>query len=99
VDFPDHGFGFALLHIVCSGSKLNDGVPGEAKTRFWNAILGAAATRILEPFLFAGDFNTGAHQVDEVGRTFACSAHFAKLSESGWSDMWRQHNPGVTEWT
>jgi exonuclease III len=99
VDFPDHGFGFALLHIVCSGSKLNDGVPGEAKTRFWNAILGAAATRILEPFLLVGDFNTGAHRVDEVGRTFACSAHFAKLSESGWTDMWRYHNPATTEWT
>ena len=39
------------------------------------------------------------HGVDEVGRTFVCSGHFAKLPTLGWSDMWRQHNSGNTEWT
>ena len=99
MDFPNDGFGFALLHVVCSGSRLNDGAPGEAKTRCGNAIVGAAEARLHEPFLFVGDFNTGAHRVDEVASTFACSAQFAKLSESGWTDMWRYHNTATTEWT
>jgi hypothetical protein len=79
--------------------KLKDGVPGEAKTRFWNAVFGAAAARLHEPFLLVGDLNTGAHRVDETGKTFVCAEHFGKLSASGWTDMWRHHNPGATEWT
>ncbi len=99
VDFPQHRFGIAALHILCSVPKLRDGVPGEAKARFWNAVLSAAEARIDEAFLFVGDFNTGAHRADEVGRTFKCSEHFGRLSKLGWTDIWRHHNPGVTEWT
>jgi len=99
VDFPEHGFGISVLHIVCSVPKLKDRVPGEAKTRFWNAILGVAEARLDEPLMFVGDFNTGAHHLDEVGRTFVCAAHFVKLSSVGWTDAWRHHNPDTTEWT
>ena len=99
IDLPEYGFGFALLHILCSVPKLRDGVPGEAKTRFWQAVLGAAAARRHEPFLFVGDFNTGAHRLDETGKTFVCADHFVKLSASGWTDVWRHHNPGPTEYT
>ena len=67
--------------------------------RFWNAILRTADERGHEPFLFVGDFNTGAHRLDEIGRTFACAEHFTKLSSSGWTDAWRDLNPGTTEWT
>lgn len=99
VNFPDHSFGIGVLHILCAVAKLKDGVPGEAKTRFWNAVLEAAEARLHGPFLFIGDFNTGAHRLDEVGRTFVCAAHFAKLSALGWTDMWRHLNSGETEWT
>ena len=99
VDFPEYGFGIGVLHILCSVPKLKDGFPGEAKTRFWNAVLQAAENRLPEPFLFVGDFNTGAHHCDEVGRTFVCASHFAQLSRSGWTDMWRHHQSGATEWT
>jgi exonuclease III len=99
IDLSEHGFGFGVLHIMCSVPKLKDGVPGEAKTRFWNAVLQAAETRLHEPFLFVGDLNTGVHRLDETGKTFVCAEHFEKLSAYGWTDVWRHHNPEVTEWT
>lgn len=99
IDLPEHGFGFALLHILCSMSKMNNGGRGEAKTRFWNAVLDAAVARLHEPFMFVGDFNTGAHRVDETGSTFVCAEHFGTLSSIGWTDLWRQNNAGITEWT
>lgn len=99
VDFPEYGFGIGVLHVLCSAPKVRDGRPGEAKTRFWDAVLRAAGERSHEPFLLVGDFNTGMHRVDELGKTFVCAGHFARLSSSGWSDMWRHHNPGPTEWT
>ena len=46
-----------------------------------------------------GDWNTGAHRLDETGKTFVCAEHFAKLSSLGWTDLWRHHNSGATEWT
>jgi exonuclease III len=50
-----------------------------------------------EPFLLVGDWNTGAHRLDETGKTFVCAEHFGRLSTLGWTDMWRHHNPGITE--
>jgi exonuclease III len=58
-----------------------------------------AKARLPEPFLFVGDWNTGAHRLDESGKTFVCDQHFARLSALGWTDLWRHHNPGVTEYT
>jgi len=49
--------------------------------------------------MFVGDFNTGAHRLDEAGKTFACAAQFAQLSSSGWTDAWRLYHPQTTEWT
>jgi exonuclease III len=99
IDLPDYGFGIGVLHILCSVPKLKDRVRGEAKARFWNAVLGAAEARHHEPFLFIGDFNTGAHRRDEVGKTFVCADHFAKLSALGWTDMWQDRNSNGTGWT
>jgi exodeoxyribonuclease-3 len=99
IDFPDRGFGLGVLHIVCAGSKLKGRILGEAKKRFWNAVLRAAEVRLHEPLLFLVDFNTGVHRLDEAGRTFKCAEHFAGLSALGWTDTWRDHNKGRTEWT
>ena len=98
IDMPEHGFGIGVLHILASGSSTNEPSTG-TKTRFWNAVLRAAKRRLREPFLFVGDLNTGAHRIDEAGKTFVCAEHFGRLSELGWTDMWRHYNRGETEWT
>ncbi|PYT25218.1 MAG: hypothetical protein DMG58_24660 [Acidobacteria bacterium] len=48
----------------------------------------AVEARLQEPFRFVG----------EIGKTFVCAEHFGRLSTLGWTDMWRHHNPGETEW-
>jgi exonuclease III len=98
IDLPEHGFGIAVLHVPAAGSNRTHPL-NLSKARFWETILRAAAARLHEPFLLAGDWNTGAHHVDEKGKTFVCAEHFVKLSASGWTDMWRHYNPGRTEWT
>jgi exonuclease III len=70
-----------------------------AKGRFWEAALSVAEARLYESFLLVGDWNTGAHHVDEKGNTYVCAEHFGNLSALGWTDVWRHHNPGTTEWT
>jgi exonuclease III len=98
IDLPEYGFGIGVLHIMAAGSSAKSPC-SVAKTRFWNAVLHAAEARLPEPFLFVGDWNTGAHRVDEAGKTFVCAEHFARLSALGWTDLWRHCNPGVTEFT
>jgi exodeoxyribonuclease-3 len=98
IDLPEHGFGIGVLHVMAAGSSRNHPL-NIAKVRFWDAVLRAAEARLPEPFLFIGDWNTGAHTIDEKGKTFVCSDEFLKLSALGWTDLWRHHNPGITEWT
>ncbi len=98
IDLPEYGFGVGVLHVMAAGASVKSPCT-VAKTRFWNAVLGTAEARLHEPNLLVGDWNTGAHRLDEVGKTFICSEHFAKLSAIGWTDMWRHHHPGTTEFT
>jgi exodeoxyribonuclease III len=98
LDLPEYGFGAGILHIMAAGSGMRSPC-NLAKINFWNAVLVAAEVRLHQPHLLVGDWNTGTHRVDESGKTFICSEHFAKLSEIGWTDMWRHHNPGTTEYT
>jgi exonuclease III len=98
IDLPEHGFGIGVLHIPAAGSGRTHPL-NVSKARFWDTVLGTAEARLHEPFLLVGDWNTGAHRVDETGRTYVCAEHFLKLSAIGWTDMWRHHNPGTTEWT
>jgi exonuclease III len=98
IDLPECGFGIGVFHILAAGSGATHPT-NIAKTRFWNAVLRAAKARLEKPFLFAGDWNTGAHKLDEAGKTFYCAEHFGRLSTLGWTDLWRRHNPGVTEYT
>jgi exonuclease III len=98
IDLPGYGFGVGVLHIMAAGSSAKHPL-NVAKTRFWNAVLGAAEVRLHEPFLFVGDWNTGAHRLDEKGKTFICAEHFATLAELGWTDVWRHHQSSTTEWT
>jgi len=98
VELAESGFGIGVLHIRAAGSSRTHPT-NIAKTRFWDAVLRAAKARLNEPFLFIGDWNTGAHRIDEAGKTYVCSEHFCRLSSLGWTDMWRHHNPAQTEWT
>ena len=67
VDLPDYGFGVGVLHIMAAGSSKPHPM-NLAKARFWDTVLDAAEARFHEPFLFVGDWNTGAHRVDEKGK-------------------------------
>jgi len=98
IHLPDYGFGIGVFHILAAGSDRKHPT-NVAKTRVWDAVLRAAEARLRKPFLFAGDWNTGAHRLDESGKTFVCAEHFGKLSAAGWTDLWRRHNPGITEHT
>ena len=98
IDLPEYGFGIGVLHIMATGSNKTHPT-NVAKTRFWEVVLQAAESRLQEPFLFVGDWNTGAHRLDETGKTFVCAEHFGRLSALGWTDLWRHHNPGITEYT
>ncbi|HUS06196.1 MAG TPA: endonuclease/exonuclease/phosphatase family protein [Bryobacteraceae bacterium] len=98
LELPSHGMGFAAVHVLTSvpGSSHP---PGVAKARFWDAILRSALNRREEPFMFIGDFNTGRHQHDELGKTFVCAEHFERLTASGWIDAWRHINGAGLEAT
>lgn len=97
-DLPAFGFGVGVLHIVGSAPKLNER-RGDAKARFWEAVLSTAQTRHDTPFIFIGDFNTGAHCIDEAGATFFCAEHFGRMTALGWTDLWRAFNTNATEYT
>ena len=98
IDLPEHGFGIGVLHVMAAGSSKTHS-PNVAKVGFWDAVLRAAKARLPEPFLFIGDRSTGAHRIDEQGKTFVRSEEFLKLSAMGWTDLWRHPNPVNTEWT
>ena len=98
VDLPAERFGIGVLRIPASGSSAKS--PATlAKVALWNALVRAAEALLDQPFLLLGPWNTGAHYLDESGKTFVCTEQFARLSELGWVDLWRHHNPGITEWT
>jgi exodeoxyribonuclease-3 len=98
IDLPEYGFGVTILHIMAAGRGPKSPC-NLAKIGFWNAVLAIAGARLHEPHLLVGDWNTGAHRIDETGKTFICSEHFASLSAIGWTDLWRHHHPGTTEFT
>jgi exodeoxyribonuclease III len=98
LDFPEYGFGLSVLHIMAAGSGKTHPL-SLAKARFWDRVLQVATARLGEPLLMTGDWNTGAHKIDETGKTYVCAEHFQQLSALGWTDLWRHHNPGATEWT
>jgi exonuclease III len=80
------------------GAEIEGRRAGRGKDALLERGAQAAEARLHEPFLFVGDFNTGAHRLDETGKTFVCAEHFGKLSACGWTDVWRHHN-NDTEWT
>ncbi len=73
---------------------------GSATLAFWrDKFLALAATRIARAYCFAGDWNTGRHQLDEVGATFSAAREFEALTEAGWTDAWRALHPDGQQYT
>jgi len=95
-DLPAYGFGIGVLHIPGSSTRLN----GVGKRRFWEAVLSSAQSRRDTPFVFIGDFNTGAHYIDEAGATFHCAEHFGRMTDDlRWIDLWRAFNGNAIEYS
>lgn len=47
-----------------------------------------------------GDLNTGAHHLDEAGATFHCADRFSRLTERGYTDLWRlKHGSEARAWS
>jgi exonuclease III len=94
VSLPDSGLHVWAAHIP----GWTDGpVAGQAKTRFWDALLGIAMTSA-HPTLLVGDFNTGRHRIDETGKTFNLADRFEQLTEK-WTDAWRHIHGDKREFT
>jgi exodeoxyribonuclease-3 len=91
---PEAGFGLWAAHVP---GWTDGAVPGEAKTRYWDGLLGIAAAQT-EPTLLIGDLNTGRHEIDEARRTFNLSDRFERLSEK-WIDVWRHIHGDKREFT
>jgi len=73
---------------------------GSATLAFWrDKFLALAATRIARPYCFAGDWNTGRHQLDEAGATFSAAREFETLTAAGWTDAWRVLHPQGRQYT
>lgn len=71
----------------------------QAKAEVFEFFINQAHESQDEPHLIVGDFNTGIHELDEVGSTFHCSKEFSQLSSSGLVDSWRTRNPDVREFS
>lgn len=75
--------------------------PGaQIKVRFWQEDFIPLANEIASrDSVIIGDFNTGVHLVDEVGRTFYGAKHLQTLADSGWRDAWRSLHPTERDYT
>lgn len=73
--------------------------PDDVKNAFWAGVLAYASELQSRPCLLIGDFNTTKHFVDEEEKAVPGSEHLEALEKLGWTECWRQHNPGITEYT
>ena len=70
------------------------------KVAFWrDEFLPYAESRLDEPAILIGDWNSGQPYRDEAGATLYAVREFSRLSEMGWVDAWRSRNPDGREFT
>ncbi len=90
VTLPDFEFGIAVIHAPTS--------PDRKMREFMRAVAEHSALRASEPFLLAGDFNTGEGPIDgPIGKTF--SGRYRALRDAGMKDVWREFHPDAAEYT
>jgi exodeoxyribonuclease III len=69
------------------------------KEILFNFLIKNASDLFHQEALIIGDFNTGKHLVDEVGRTFHCANEFQLLEHNGFIDIWRTRNKKKREYS
>jgi exonuclease III len=90
VTIPDVGVTVAGFH----GPLEND-----PYREWWLSVRAAAAKRVGDSFLVAGDFNTGQSVIDAPRDPFYCAEHFDALQDLGFVDAWRTQNTSRREYS
>jgi exodeoxyribonuclease III len=71
----------------------------QEKEILFNFLNDNASALLNKNCLIIGDFNTGKHFVDEVGKTFYCDRDFENLERNGFIDTWRSRNIETQEYS
>jgi endonuclease/exonuclease/phosphatase family metal-dependent hydrolase len=87
---PGRGFSAGIVHVP---TKKNQ------KRPYCDALVELAQKRYGEPFVFAGDFNTGRHPEDGDLQSLGCVDRFERMQEAGFTDAWRQFHGDRKECT
>lgn len=101
-----HGLGSRWLDIHVDGQDLQltgvhipDGSRPTARAVCWQSMVATARLNRDKSHIFVGDFNTGRHGLDEVGRTFTCTSQLGLVCTLGYVDAFRVFTPDKREWT
>jgi exodeoxyribonuclease-3 len=71
----------------------------ERKRPLFQFLKGLSKDYVRRETLIMGDLNTGCRYWDEGRMDLSLVEEFGALVGCGWTDVWRQANPGVREWT
>ncbi len=71
----------------------------EAKRPLFDFIKALPKDHLRRETLIIGDLNTGCRYWDEGRMDLSLVEEFGAVLGCGWTDVWRQRNPGVREWT
>jgi exodeoxyribonuclease-3 len=71
----------------------------ERKRPLFHFLRGLPKDYLRRETLIMGDLNTGCRYWDEGRMDLSLVEEFGALLGCGWTDVWRQANPGVREWT
>jgi exodeoxyribonuclease-3 len=77
---PGQDFSAGILHVPTKANQ---------KRPYCDALVEAAKKRCGNPFVFAGDFNTGRHPEDGDLRSLGCVDRFEAMQNAGFRDAWR----------
>jgi exodeoxyribonuclease III len=69
------------------------------KEILFNFLIKNASDLFYQEALIIGDFNTGKHLIDEVGKVFHCVNEFQLLEHNGFIDTWRTRNKEKREYS
>ena len=71
----------------------------EAKRPLFKFIQGLPKGMLKTETLLIGDLNTGCRYWDEGRMDLSLVEEFGAVLGCGWTDVWRQRNPGIREWS
>ncbi len=91
VGIPDHDFTLGVVHAPTS--------PRARMREFLGGVVAVAEARKDDAFLFVGDFNTGAGQIDGPLKNFGDVDRFLAVQAAGFHDAWRHVHGDLVEHT